>query len=192
VEIKQPLQNPVQENVTEDVNEDEPFLVKKSAEEIVSEPVVENIETESKEKIVFNLEDNEEESSEGEGVVWEVNEMEPRTDTEGQTDLFANDTIIKHNLEDDSTEEIDASQVSSENAQKNAQDRVNKIQEYTAKLKGAEGIADFEKEPAYKRRSIELDDSKPSESTTSRFGLSEDEDGSTDLGDNSFLHDNVD
>ena len=44
--------------------------------------------------------------------------------------------------------------------QKNAQDRVNKIQEYTAKLKGAEGIADFEKEPAYKRRSIELDDSK--------------------------------
>ena len=44
--------------------------------------------------------------------------MEPRTETEGQTDLFANDTIIKHNLEDDSTEEIDASQVSSENAKK--------------------------------------------------------------------------
>ena len=78
-------------------------------------------------------------------MVWEVNEMEPRMDTEVQPDLFANDTIIKHNLEDDSTEEIDASQVSSENAQKNAQDRVNKIQEYTAKLKGAEGIADFEK-----------------------------------------------
>lgn len=192
VEIKQPLQNPVQENVTEEAKEDEPYLVKKSAEEITPEQVEEITEVENKEKIVFNLEDSDEESSEGEGVVWEVNEMEPRTDTEGQTDLFTNDKIIKHNLEDDSTEEIDASQVSSENAQKNAQDRVNRIQEHTAKLKRAEGIADFEKEPAYKRRSIELDDSKPSESTTSRFGLSEDEDGGADLGDNSFLHDNVD
>ena len=98
------------------------------------------------------MEDSEEESSEDEGVVWEVNEMEPRTDTEVQTDLFANDTIIKHNLEDDTTEEIDASQVSSENAQKNAQDRVNRIQEHTAKLKRAEGISDFEKEPAYKKK----------------------------------------
>ena len=48
----------------------------------------------------------------------EVNEMEPRTDTEVQTDLFANDIIIKHNLEDDTTEEIDASQVSSEKHKK--------------------------------------------------------------------------
>ena len=159
VKIKQPLQNPVQENLTEEVKEDEPFLIKKSSEEIVPESVSENIEAENKEKIVFNLEDSEEESSEDEGVVWEVNEMEPRTDTEVQTDLFANDIIIKHNLEDDTTEEIDASQVSSENAQKNAQDRVNRIQEHTAKLKRAEGFQTL-KEPAYKRRSIELDDSK--------------------------------
>ena len=192
VEIKQPLQNPVQEKVTEDVKEDEPYLINKSSKEIIPEPVSEKIDVENKEKIVFKLEDDEEESSESEGVVWEINEIEPSTDNEVQPDLFANDTIIKHNLVDDSVEEIDASKVSSENAQKNAQDRVNKIQEYTEKLKRAEGIADFEKEPAYKRRSIELDDRKPSESTISRFGLSEDEDGGTDLGDNSFLHDNVD
>ena len=82
--------------------------------------------------------------------------------------------------------------ISSENAQINAQERVNRIQEHTSKLKRAEGISDFEKEPAFKRRSIELDNSKPSEEKPSRFGLSEDEDGGSDLGDNSFLHDNVD
>ena len=72
------------------------------------------------------------------------------------------------------------------------QDRVNKIQEHTAKLKNAEGISDYEKEPAFKRRSLSLDNSKPSEEKPSRFGLSEDENGGSDLSDNSFLHDNVD
>ena len=124
--------------------------------------------------------------------MWEVNEIEPQVENEGQADLFASNTIVKHNLEDDTTEEMDSSQISSENALNNAQERVNRIQEHTAKLKKAEGIADFEKEPAYKRRSIELDNSKPSESKPSRFGLSDDEDGGSDLGDNSFLHDNVD
>ena len=50
---------------------------------------------------------------------------------------------------------------SSKEAQRMAQERVSKIQEHTEKLKKAEGISEYEKEPAYKRRSIDLDKSKP-------------------------------
>jgi cell division protein FtsZ len=61
-------------------------------------------------------------------------------------------------------------------------------------LKKPEGLSELEKVPAFKRRSVELDDvPHSSESQVSRFGLFSDGDGSVDLrGDNSFLHDNVD
>ena len=71
---------------------------------------------------------------------------------------------------------------------------MNKIQEYTNKLKKAEGIIEFENEPAYIRRNIQLDEKKfSSEGSVSRFGVSKDENGEGKLrGGNSFLHDNVD
>ena len=145
------------------------------------------------EKVVYNLEEEDvSEKNESDEVVWNVDEIEPQVEADGQTELFVENKIVKHDLESGDSEEVDSSQISAENAQTNAQERVNRIQEHTFKLKRAEGITDFEKEPAYKRRSIELDNSKPSEEKPSRFGLSEDEDGSSDLGDNSFLHDNVD
>ena len=188
VEIKKPLVNPVQDNSGEKVEDDEPYIINKAETEVSPEEAQAD---KAKEKVVFNL-DDEDESNGNEEVVWEVNEIETQQDSERQTDLFASDTVVKHNLEDDTTEDLDASQITSENAHKNAQDRVNRIQEHTAKLKRAEGISDFEKEPAFKRRSIELDNSKPSESKPSRFGLSDDDEGGSDLGDNGFLHDNVD
>jgi cell division protein FtsZ len=59
-------------------------------------------------------------------------------------------------------------------------------------LKKAEGITEFENEPAYVRRNIQLNNSTPStEENFSRFGLSEDEDRGV-LRNNNFLHDNVD
>ena len=80
-----------------------------------------------------------------------------------------------------------------EEQQKIAQERSFKIMEYTNKLKNAEGIADFENEPAYVRRNISLTQSIPSsEESVSRFGLSEEEDGKSGLRSNNFLHDNVD
>jgi cell division protein FtsZ len=82
--------------------------------------------------------------------------------------------------------------LSPEEQQRRTQERLSKIQEYTAKLKKAEGITEFENEPAYIRRNIHLDhSSKSTEDSFSRFGLSEDENG-TVLRNNNFLHDNVD
>lgn len=83
--------------------------------------------------------------------------------------------------------------LSPEEHQKQAQERLSRIQEYTQKLKKADGIQELENEPAFVRRNIVLDESKPSEeSNISRFSVSKDENGSSLNNNNSFLHDNVD
>ena len=107
------------------------------------------------------------------------------------------DTIVRHILEDDSNEKINFETakkvISVEEQQRKNNERVSRIQEYTAKLKKAEGIAEFENEPAYVRRNINLNTSTPSaEESYSRFGLSQDSNGNTTLRGNNFLHDNVD
>mgnify|MGYP001489373028 FL=1 len=197
-EIKQPLSNPVSSSEAEAVVEekDEPFV---KTVEPTAEPVnmVDAIDLSSEELVVHDLsedEDTKETEIENESapLSWEISETivpEALNDTESQQDLFSEADVVKHQLDED--EEIDE-KPSAQDHQKMTQDRVNKIQEHTAKLKNAEGISDYEKEPAFKRRSLFLDNSKPSEEKPSRFGLSEDENGGSDLSDNSFLHDNVD
>ncbi len=75
-----------------------------------------------------------------------------------------------------------------------SQDRLLKLKALSLKMKSPGGINDLEKEPAYKRRNITLDDTPhSSESNVSRYTLSEDDDNKTSLKqNNSFLHDNVD
>lgn len=107
------------------------------------------------------------------------------------------ETIVRHMLEDDAEERMSIEPakriLSPEEQQRKAQERVSRIQEYTAKLKKAEGILEFENEPAFVRRNISLQPSTPStEERFSRFGLSQDEEGRVGLRSNNFLHDNVD
>ena len=197
-EIKQPLSNPVSSSEAEAVVEekDEPFV---KTVEPTAEPVnmVDAIDLSSEELVVHDLSEDEDKKeteieNESAPLSWEISETivpEALNDTESQQDLFSEADVVKHQLDED--EEIDE-KPSAQDHQKMTQDRVNKIQEHTAKLKNAEGISDYEKEPAFKRRSLFLDNSKPSEEKPSRFGLSEDENGGSDLSDNSFLHDNVD
>jgi len=106
-------------------------------------------------------------------------------------------TIVRHMLEDDVEERMSIEPakriLSPEEQQRKAQERVSRIQEYTAKLKKAEGILEFENEPAFVRRNIAIQQTTPSnEERFSRFGLSQDEDGRVGLRSNNFLHDNVD
>jgi cell division protein FtsZ len=109
-----------------------------------------------------------------------------------------NDGIIVHHLELDNEEKISLDNVASrailspEEQQRKTQERMSRIHDLTVKLKKSEGIAEFENEPAYVRRNIQLDNSKPStEQPFSRFGLSEEENKGV-LRSNNFLHDNVD
>jgi cell division protein FtsZ len=107
----------------------------------------------------------------------------------------ASTPVIQYELEDetDFTTPMPKSTMSPEEQQMKSQERVNRIKEYTAKLKLADGITAFENEPAYVRRNIQLsDESSPVEKQVSKFGLSDDSDGTTRLRGNSFLHDNVD
>lgn len=105
--------------------------------------------------------------------------------------------IVRHMLEDEVEEKMELNSTekitSPEDHQKLAQERYSRIEELTSKLKSADGISEFENEPAFVRRNISLNTATPSEENlTSRFGLSDGEDGKSSLKNNNFLHDNVD
>ena len=104
--------------------------------------------------------------------------------------------IIRHVLEDSLESSINESNsqaiLSPEEQQKKSDERNAKIHAYTSKLKNPNGISEFENEPAFVRRNIQIDINTPSnENNVSRFGLSDDQSGSG-LRNNNFLHDNVD
>lgn len=107
--------------------------------------------------------------------------------------------IIRHELklEPKSTPSFDYSPkkevLSPEEMNRRTNERMAKIQELTTKLKKAEGISEYENEPAYVRRNINLNTETPSTATPySKFGLSGNADGTATLKGNNFLHDNVD
>lgn len=88
---------------------------------------------------------------------------------------------------DNDTEEM-------EEQQKRSMGRIERLKALALKMRTPNGVNDLEKEPAYKRRNIQLEDTPhSSESNVSRYSLGEDEDNKTSLKqNNSFLHDNVD
>ena len=75
-----------------------------------------------------------------------------------------------------------------------AQDRIRKLKEITVRMKSPEGLAALEKQTAFERKNIVLENKTPStESSVSRYTLSEGDDKRIEIRpNNSFLHDNVD
>ncbi|MBD3638380.1 MAG: cell division protein FtsZ [Crocinitomicaceae bacterium] len=159
-----------------------------------------NVEEDEDEPFLIVKEDEEEVAKQAE-INWDMTGSAKEESTSDEKD----EEVIKHYLTDDLEEKIDNEETESkavltpeEQAQK-AKERMERIQSYTSKLKSAEGVADLESEPAYKRKKIELDDvPHSSEENMSKFTLSEgDEDGNGEKKielkqNNSFLHDNVD
>lgn len=97
----------------------------------------------------------------------------------------------------DENKNDDEKKISTEEQQKRARARIKKISEWTSRMRKPNGITEMENEPAYKRRSIKLDEvPHSSESQVSRFSLKKDENDDEGRGrlrdNNSFLHDNVD
>jgi cell division protein FtsZ len=82
--------------------------------------------------------------------------------------------------------------------QNRVEDRVSRMREMTMKLRQPNGLADLEREPAYKRKNVTLTDTPhSSDSSISRYTLSEETDENGDRSvqlkrNNPFLHDNVD
>jgi len=77
---------------------------------------------------------------------------------------------------------------------KNAAERINKLKNLSINLRTPEKVAEYEDEPAFIRKKVQLDETDySSESTISRYTLGEDSKNQPVIkSDNSFLHDNVD
>lgn len=75
-----------------------------------------------------------------------------------------------------------------------ARRRIMEISRKSFKINTPQGLTDMEKEPAYKRRNVKLENVPPStESNVSRYTLSEDSEKKPELkANNTFIHDRVD
>ncbi|MFV8224879.1 cell division protein FtsZ [Christiangramia aquimixticola] len=84
--------------------------------------------------------------------------------------------------------------ISSEVVRQRTAERKAKMKEFNYKFRtGNSQIDEIEKQPAYKRAGIELDNSKPGEGKLSRTSIEQDDNNEIHFRkNNSFLHDNVD
>ncbi|WP_219226663.1 cell division protein FtsZ [Pedobacter antarcticus] len=91
-------------------------------------------------------------------------------------------------LDDDKSDE------SIEDQLKKSKERIMRLKDLSMKLRTTNGLQELENEPAYKRKQTQLQQVQhSSESQVSRFTLSTDSEGGTEIRpNNSFLHDNVD
>jgi len=220
-EIVSPMSSPFESNsITETLNQ-EPYL--KSEEPVVVEqeiqqaPVLaeveitsvpENIEKEEVKYDLFDDELTEEPSFVTPSLEWEVQPTEQPTfdftsepvhvTTPSSTvQPTTEQEVIRHQLDDEADESpksyrIQSTVLPEEIARRN-EERVSKIQEITSRIQNAESIAEYESQPAYLRRNVEVNDERPSQdNNVSRFGLSGSGNGDSGLRNNSYLHDNVD
>ncbi|HIP37205.1 MAG TPA: cell division protein FtsZ [Crocinitomix sp.] len=139
-------------------------------------------------------------------INWSFDDKIEDTKEEDVTsDVKKEKEIIRHYLTDDVEEKTELENnatvkpvLSQEEQQKRATERMERIQEYTQKLKNPNGLSELEKEPAYKRRDIKFENTQHSSEDVkeSRFTLGKTgENGQIKIelkSNNSFLHDNVD
>ena len=144
------------------------------------------------ESVTYNSPKTEQPTASNDGVVRYMltdDEEEKETAVENNTNSNPNQNWNPSN---------EVTQPSKEDTAELARMRLERIKQTGDKMNTQEGLNDLEKEPAYLRRNIKLDDvNHSSESTRSRFSLSDykDEEGNDKTGlsgNNSFLHDNVD
>ena len=99
---------------------------------------------------------------------------------------------------DASRTEVTEARLTPNEHQARVEERVAKVRELNQRLRTPNGLNDLEREPAYKRKNIQLNDAPhSSDSTVSRYTLSEETDENGDRRvelkrNNPYLHDNVD
>jgi cell division protein FtsZ len=150
-------------------------------------------------KTTFNLYDEQEEvvSATQTSMSWEVFDVQSDAIVPTPAAPSFEQEVVKHVLEDDSQQRVEMEMpkriLSPEEQQRKNQERVSRIQEFTSKLKKPDGLLEFENEPAFVRRNIQLQQQIPSsQEEISRFGIGKDANGNSALRSNNFLHDNVD
>ena len=128
------------------------------------------------------------------GFEFEVKVSETDFVFETPAEVFHNDVepqqheTVEAGADDDKTDD------SIEDQLRKSKERILRLKDLSMKLRTSNGLQELENEPAYKRKQMQLQQVQhSSESQVSRFTLSNDDDGSTEIRpNNSFLHDNVD
>jgi len=123
------------------------------------------------------------------------NEVQEDVALEIEKDIVFEKKVLEEKQEEKSlTEELDPiNSPISELLKERANERRQKMKDFNYKFNNAK-IDDIEKEPAYKRQGVNLDDVQHSSDTSaSRLSIGLDENDDIQLrSNNSFLHDNVD
>ncbi len=167
-----------------EVNTDEAFVYTKQE---IDTPVSENIPTQIEEEIVSRFETN-------------INSQEIKNNQQENNNAieFTFNNIDEKNKnfldETKAMNIVNQETISREEQIKLAQDRIRKLKDITLRMKSPEGLAALEKQTAFERKNIILENKMPSlESNVSRYTLFEDENKKIEIRpNNSFLHDNVD
>ena len=202
-EPQAPKVEPVQTSIIDEVQTSEPFVYVKETQE---EPTATSVKPETtpewtsftspiseqpqQELTKYVLE--EEAPAQPEMPSFTMTEMPSNTTDNKQPEFVINDVTEPSN---ETESYSDAGTVSREEQIRLAQDRIKKLKELTLKMKTPEGLAHLEKESAWQRKQINLENnSTPSkESQVSRYTLGEGDDKKIEIRpNNSFLHDNVD
>ena len=170
--------------VINEVNKDEAFVYTKQE---INTPVSENMPTQIEEEIVSRFETN-------------INSQEIKNNQQENNNAieFTFNNIDEKNKnfldETKAMNIVNQETISREEQIKLAQDRIRKLKDITLRMKSPEGLAALEKQTAFERKNIILENKMPSlESNVSRYTLFEDENKKIEIRpNNSFLHDNVD
>lgn len=201
-EINKPLESPTQSSVEDKRSEYDPYL--KPAAPVTANTPVQVVETVSApiepvvEKAPVNLEWD---LSTPSNVFEEVVEKDLFTETNPELTQQSPETTTKivhvigsnevYNVPMTDKQSSSKTGLTPEEHQKLYNERLERLHLNNQRLKSADGLSQLESEPAFKRRNISLDFSKPStENSNSRYGVSGN--GGTLRSNNSFLHDNVD
>jgi cell division protein FtsZ len=199
---------PIQTTIIDEMQDNEPFVfVKETTEEpiqhIVSEvaPIINEVdEVKTPEITVYSLDEEE-------APIAEVKSEVSTSSTKVETPIITNDTSTSSVTNSNSfvindvtpvnenTSTISTEANSREEQIRLAQERIKKLKELTLKMKTPEGLAHLEKESAWQRKQISIENSStPStESQVSRYTLGTDDNKNIEIRpNNSFLHDNVD
>ena len=185
VNLDEKTPEPVNQTIViNEVNTDEAFVYTKQE---IDTPVSENMPTQIEEEIVSRFETN-------------INSQEIKNNQQENNNAieFTFNNIDEKNKnfldETKAMNIVNQETISREEQIKLAQDRIRKLKDITLRMKSPEGLAALEKQTAFERKNIILENKMPSlESNVSRYTLFEDENKKIEIRpNNSFLHDNVD
>ncbi len=193
--ITQSMESPVD---SESTKEEEPYIKE------VSPQASESDNSQADEVQRFNLFDEVDQDQTSKQEVDENPEQPLELNEEKMSDSGTDNRDVQYfelTEEDESDDDTDnnlSTRVNAEVAAQLNKERLRNLREISDRIKSPQGLSELEKEPAYKRRNVRLENiPHSSESEVSKYTLSEDKDreGNSKSGlrpDNPYLHDNVD